>query len=53
MAQRVKDLASSLPWLGFDPLAGNFCVPWARAKKMGPAHVAGPLVCEAVARAGT
>ena len=29
----VKDLASSLLWLRFDPWPGNFCMPWAQAIK--------------------
>ena len=27
MAQRVKDLALSLLWLGFSPWPGNLCMP--------------------------
>ena len=32
----VKDLASSLLWLTFDPWPGDFCVPWARPKTNQP-----------------
>ena len=29
----VKDLASSLLWLRFDPWPRNFCVPWVWPKQ--------------------
>ena len=40
MAQQVKDPVLSLLWLWlqlwhrFDPWPGNFCMPWARPKKV-------------------
>ena len=33
VAQRVKDSALLLLWLGFSPWPGNFHMPWVRSKK--------------------
>ena len=32
-AQKVKDPALSLQWLGFNPWPGNFGMPWVQPKK--------------------